>query len=366
MSDNTAGGPPPDENEPTPQNPYASTPDPDAAPPPSEPVQPVTPPVTPPAQPAPPTAPPTAPPVTPPTAPPVAPPPYGAPTPPPAAPPYGAPPYGAPAGGQPPVAPPPGGGGYPPPGGGYPPAGGGYPPPGGAYPPPGQPAYAGAAPFAVGDAIGFGWKKFWANPWPWVLAALIFLLINTLFSWLTGGFEQFSDYRTDGFTDTNMFEAVGLSVGSVVLSIIGAIIGYLITAFFTRGALDESQGRKPDVAAFFGIGNVVNVILAAFLVGIMAAVGTILCVLPGLAVLLFSAFVYYFTLDKEQDAITAIKSSWSLVAKNFGSVFLLLLALFGINIVGALVCLIGLLVTLPLSYIAVAYAYRRLIGEQPV
>ena len=51
MSDNTAGGPPPDETEPTPQNPYASTPDPDAAPPPSEPVQPVTPPVTPPAQP---------------------------------------------------------------------------------------------------------------------------------------------------------------------------------------------------------------------------------------------------------------------------------------------------------------------------
>ncbi|MBD7979732.1 DUF2189 domain-containing protein [Oerskovia merdavium] len=375
MSDNTAGGPPPEENEPTPQNPYASTPEPGAAPPPSEPEQPVTPPVTPPAQPATPPVtppaqptPPTAPPVTPPTAPPVAPPPYGAPTPPPAAPPYGAPaapPYGAPAGGQPPVAPPPGGG-YPPPGGGYPPPGGGYPPAGGAYPPPAQPAYVGAAPFAVGDAIGFGWKKFWANPLPWILAALIFVLINAVFNWITGGFERFTDYRTDGFTDTNMLEAVGLSFGSVVLSIVGAIIGYLITAFFTRGALDESQARKPDVAAFFRIGNVVNVILAAFLVGIMAAVGTILCVLPGLAVLLFSTFVYYFTLDKEQDAITAIKSSWSLVAKNFGSVFLLLLALFGINIVGFIACFIGLLVTIPLSYIAVAYAYRRLIGEQPV
>ena len=33
------------------------------------------------------------------------------------------------------------------------------------------------------------------------------------------------------------------------------------------------------------------------------------------SVAIFSAFVYYFTLDKEQDAITAIKSSWSLVAK---------------------------------------------------
>ncbi|MEK8228578.1 hypothetical protein NKG05_25020 [Oerskovia sp. M15] len=187
-----------------------------------------------------------------------------------------------------------------------------------------------------------------------------------MFNWISGGFDQFSDYRTDGFSDTNIAEAVGLSFGSFVLSIVGAIIGYLITAFFTRGALDESQGRRPDVAAFFRIGNVGNVILAAFLVGIMATVGIVLCILPGLAVLLFSAFVYYFTLDKQQDAITAIKSSWSLVAKNFGSVFLLLLALFGINIVGALLCFVGLLVTIPLSYIAVAYAYRRLIGEQPV
>lgn len=361
MSDNTAGGPPPEENEPTPQNPYASTPDPDAAPPPSEPVQPVTPPVTPPAQPTPPTTPPTAPPVTPPTAPPVAPPPYGAPTPPPAA-----PPYGAPAGGQPPVAPPPGGGGYPPPGGGYPPAGGGYPPPGGAYPPPGQPAYAGAAPFAVGDAIGFGWKKFWANPWPWVLAMLIFLLINTLFSWLSGGFDRLGDYTSDNYGDSGMFASFGLSFLGILLTIVGVIISYLIAAFYSRGALDETQGRKPDVAAFFRIANVGNVLLAAFFVAVMSIIGYFLCILPGIAVGIFSAFVYYFTLDKQQDAITAIKSSWSLVAKNFGSVFLLLLALLGINIVGFLVCLIGLLVTLPLSYIAVAYAYRRLIGEQPV
>ncbi|MFF3063154.1 hypothetical protein ACFVQ3_01235 [Oerskovia sp. NPDC057915] len=342
MSDNTAGGPPPEENEPTPQNPYASTPDPGAA-------------AQPPAEPVPPSQPPTQPPVTPPTQPPAQPTPPVQPTPPaqpgpPVAPPYGAPtpppgaqPYGAPAGGQQPP----------------------YPPPAGAYPPPGQPAYAGAAPFSVGDAIGFGWKKFWANPGPWILAMLIFLLINVIFSWISGGFNQFSEYRTDGFTDTSMGAALGLGFVGTLLSIVGVIISYLIAAFYSRGALDETQGRKPDVAAFFRIANVGNVLLAAFLVAVMTIVGTILCVLPGIAVAIFSAFVYYFTLDKEQDAITAIKSSWSLVSKNFGSVFLLLLALFGINILGFLVCLVGLLVTLPLSYIAVAYAYRRLVGEQP-
>lgn len=352
MSDSTAGGPPPEENEPTPQNPYASSPDPGAQPPqqpPAQqpPAQPAQPPQQPPAQPAqPPQQPPAQPAQPPPAQPgPPAAPPYGAPTPPP-----GAPTYGAPAGGQ--QLP------YPPPGG--------YPPSGAAYPPPGQPAYAGAAPFQVGDAIAFGWRKFWANPWPWILAALIFLVINALFNWISGGFDRFTDYRTDGWSDTSMAEALGLSFVSILLTIVGVIISYLIAAFYSRGALDETQGRKPDVSAFFRIANVGNVLLAAFLVAVMTIIGFILCILPGIAVAIFSAFVYYFTLDKEQDAITAIKSSWSLVAKNFGSVFLLLLALFGINIVGLLVCFVGLLVTIPLSYIAVAYAYRRLVGEQPV
>ncbi|MHA7134144.1 DUF2189 domain-containing protein [Oerskovia turbata] len=194
---------------------------------------------------------------------------------------------------------------------------------------------------------------------------LIVLLINVIFSWISGGVDRFTDYRTDGWSDTNMAEALGLSFVNVLVATVGIIISYLIAAFYARGALDETQGRKPDVGAFFRIANVGNVLLAAFLVAVMTIIGTFLCILPGIAVAIFSAFVYFFTLDKEQDAITAIKSSWSLVAKNFGSVFLLLLALFGINILGFLVCLIGLLVTLPLSYIALAYAYRRLVGEQP-
>ncbi|WP_069387627.1 hypothetical protein [Cellulosimicrobium cellulans] len=151
----------------------------------------------------------------------------------------------------------------------------------------------------------------------------------------------------------------------MLLSVVGSIIGYLVTAFFTRGALDETAGRRPDVAAFFRIGNVVNVVLAAVLVSILTTVGLFLCILPGLAVMAFSVFVYNVTLDRDQDAITAIRSSWSLVAKRFGSVLLLLLALLGINILGAIPLGLGLFVTIPLTYVAVAFAYRRLLGEQP-
>ncbi|WP_435736326.1 hypothetical protein V5D56_16245 [Cellulosimicrobium sp. PMB13] len=283
-------------------------------------------------------------------------------------------PYGVPddTGTPPPVGyPPPVAGaqaGYPPPGAGYPPTSGpeaGYPPgsaPG--YPPPAAPAsgYTGPA-FAVGEAISYGWRTVTSNLGPWILVALIFIAVNVAWNLITGSFDQFTEGYD--FGDTNFVAVTGITFTSVLLSVLGAIIGYLITAFLTRGALDESAGRRPDVAAFFRVGNVVNVVLAAFLVTILATIGLVLCILPGIAVVIFSAFVYYFTLDQGQDAISAIRSSWSLVAKNFGSVFLLLLALFGINILGAIPCGLGLFVTIPLSYVAVAFAYRRLVGQVP-
>ncbi len=303
-----------------------------------------------------------------PASPPSGPPAWGAPqdpaVPPSGPPAYGAPgAYGAPAGapGDPtapgPTAPPPGA--YPPPSGAYPPPPGTYPPPAGGY---AQPGYTGPA-FAVGEAISYGWRKVTSNLGPWILVALIFIAVNVAWSFITGGFDQFQDQFD--YTDTNFAALSGITFTSVLLGLVGAVIGYLITAFFTRGALDEVDGRRPDVAAFFRIGNVVNVLLAALIVGILTYIGLFLCILPGLAVLLFSAFVYYVALDQRVDAITAVRTSFSLVAKNFGQVFLLLLALFGINILGAIPCGLGLFVTLPLSYVAVGFAYRRLTGGVP-
>jgi uncharacterized membrane protein len=302
-----------------------------------------------------------------PAAPPSGPPAWGAPqdpaVPPSGPPAYGAPgAYGAPAGAPgDPAAP----GPTSPPSGAYPPPSGTYPPPPGTYPQGAygaQPGYTGPA-FAVGEAISYGWRKVTSNLGPWILVALIFIAVNVAWSWITGGFDQFQDQYD--FSDTNFAAVSGITFTSILLGIVGTVIGYLITAFFTRGALDEVDGRRPDVAAFFRIGNVVNVLLAALIVGILTGIGFVLCILPGFAMLLFSAFVYYVALDQGVDAITAIRTSFSLVAKNFGQVFLLLLALFGINILGAIPCGLGLFVTIPLSYVAVGFAYRRLTGGVP-
>jgi uncharacterized membrane protein len=57
-----------------------------------------------------------------------------------------------------------------------------------------------------------------------------------------------------------------------------------------------------------------------------------------------------------------MESSRKLISKNWFSFFAFALALFAINILGALLLGVGLLVTIPLSFCAIASAYADIVG----
>ena len=267
--------------------------------------------------------------------------------------------------------PPPGYGQPPPPGYGQPPPGYGYgqPPPGYGQPPPGY-GYGGAYPagahgaggfappqLSVGAAISYGWEKFKANWGVWVGISLIAVIIGAVVQLPFGGFNmQFGTGDMDS----------GFGVGSLILSMIGLVVsfvvGALIQAAFVRGALHELNGNKPDFGAFFQFGNIAQVLVASLVVGVLSSIGYLLCIIPGVIVMFLTWYTLTFVLDQNQDAMTAIKSSFNLTSQNVGPLLLLALACVGLTIVGALLCLIGLLVTGPVTLIAATYAYRFLVN----
>ncbi|SEK59142.1 hypothetical protein [Rhodococcus maanshanensis] len=284
---------------------------------------------------------------------------------------YPPPPSGTPGGYPPPPGYPQQGapqpGGYPPPPG-YPQQGGapnmpgGYPPPpgygageGGYPPPPGYGADAFSAPgfggpggtpqLTVGDALGYAWNKFKSNAGIWVgivlIAAVIQVALSLIFG--TGNSTDFSD---------------AFSPWSILGTIVTTVVGYLIQAAMIRGALHEVDGNKPAIGSFFQFNNVGAIILASVIVGVLSAIGFVLLIIPGLIIVFLTWWTLQFVIDQNQDAITAIKSSFSSISQNVGPLLLLALALVGINIVGALLCGLGLLVTIPLTVIASTYAYR--------
>ena len=102
-------------------------------------------------------------------------------------------------------------------------------------------------------------------------------------------------------------------------------------------------------------------IVAAILFGIGSVIGFILCIIPGVIFVIFYGFYGFIIIDKgEQSPVEALKRSQQLVSGHFGAVLGLAVVLILINIVGALLCGIGLLFTVGISAIAWAYAYRAL------
>ncbi len=151
--------------------------------------------------------------------------------------------------------------------------------------------------------------------------------------------------------------------GVLVFNVIGSIVGLMLSAVAIRVAFDVVDGREVSVGNAFNRIDFVQVILAAILVGVLVTIGLMLCILPGIVVLFMTFMTNYFIVGKGQDAITAIKSSFSLVSANFGALLLLALLVFCVMLLGVLACLVGVFVAYPIVTVAAAFTFRYLHGE---
>jgi len=249
---------------------------------------------------------------------------------------------------QPSAAPPPP---PPPPSYGEPSADYGAPPPTGGYggpaypPPPAGPAGAGG--YSAGTAWKYGWDKFIANVGQVLIAVLVLFAVNVVLSILG---RLVSD------------SLIVIWVFSLASWVISMIIG----AGIVRFALDITEGKQLNPATLLTPHKLGEVIVASLLIGVLTFVGLILCVLPGLAVMYFTAFTLYFLMDRpELGAIDAIKASFDFTKNNAGSVIIWFLLSIATWFVGALLCGIGLIVAIPVVLIGTAYTYKTLNG-QPV
>ena len=205
---------------------------------------------------------------------------------------------------------------------------------------------------SIGEALSYGWKGFTANVGPILLIALVVVAVNVGLNWIAT------------FTDNAFL--------SFLLSLVAFVVGFFIALGLIRAALTITDGQKPDVGALFQGEGVAQYALAAILLGLAFAlinffgvITILLLPVTFLATLVLGFFVQFFgyaILDENVGAIDGIRRSFDVVKTGFGELLLLWLAAVGINIVGALLCGVGLLVTLPVTAIAWAFAWRRLTG----
>lgn len=214
------------------------------------------------------------------------------------------------------------------------------PPPSGAA----MPNAGGAPAFSVGEAVSYGWTAYWRNIGPLLLITIVIIAVQLVIN------------------------VVGQVSGSVVIRLVLSIVGWVVSMILSMGLIRASlavvKGQAPDVNMLFETEGLGSFIVAAIIFGVAFGIGLIICIVPGIIIGIVWMFYGYLIVENPTLGPTeALKRSQEMTKGRLGELFVFGLALFGINLVGFLLCGIGTVFTYGITAIAVAYAYRTLSGQ---
>ena len=211
----------------------------------------------------------------------------------------------------------------------------------------------------AGEAFSYGWKKFQEHWQAFVVMVLVVGLIS-----LVGGLIVFLALLP-AMSGSSTGAAIGivLSIAAVVLYM---AINFVVQAGVLRAGLGVTKGVAPSLSMLTDTKNLGTYIGTTLLISLAAFVGFILCVLPGIAVIVFAAYAPFIALDRGVGPVEAIQQSYEMVKNNLGPVFLVLLLAYAVYYVGSLACYVGLLVSIPVALVMLAHSYRALTGDAVV
>jgi uncharacterized membrane protein len=227
----------------------------------------------------------------------------------------------------------------------------------GAYSPP--PANDGV----VGGALSDGWAAFKQNAGLYIGMFLVYMVIYGVMAGITSGIgsvfniggEQLASSKSAG-----VLAFVGLWVFSSNL-IVGIISMALMTGY-QMAAVKAMRGGQPEFTDLFSTFPYLIPLGIAWTLYMLAILGgMVLLIVPGVIIALgFSQFAL-LVIDRKLPAIEALKTSWAIM-RGYKAWFIVLgLALVGINLLGLLALLVGLIVTVPLSSVIQAAFYKRVL-----
>ncbi len=149
--------------------------------------------------------------------------------------------------------------------------------------------------------------------------------------------------------------------GSIILVLAALVINVLIElgliAFILKAHDDVTQVKIADLwypKAFLPY------LAVKIMTTIAVLIGLVLLIVPGIIVALTFLFATYLVVDTGKGPIEALKESARITKGHKWALFMLMLALIGINILGVLALGIGLLISVPVSLLAIAHTYRAL------
>ena len=156
-----------------------------------------------------------------------------------------------------------------------------------------------------------------------------------------------------------------VAAGSVLFVLPGMLLAGLLVAGLQHMAFRQLRGQQPTLLdLFWGFSRFADAAPLLIVVMLLVAIGSMLCVVPG--ILLGAWYVLAFPLMVEHGIgwSEAMTESKRLVGRDLRGYVAFTLVVGFVTTLGAYICGVGLLLTLPLGVLAVAVAYRDLVGVE--
>jgi uncharacterized membrane protein len=198
--------------------------------------------------------------------------------------------------------------------------------------------------FSKSEAILFGWNTLKKNFGFFLGMLAIVVAVNILVGLFMSSFSE----------EAPKVLVIGVSAISWILDLLIGMGVIKITLKFC----DQEHATYRDLFSAYRL--LLNYLVGSIVYGIMVAVGFVFLIVPGIYLAVKYQFYDYLIVDKGMGPIEAIKRSGVLTEGVKRNLVLFWLALVGINILGIIALGVGLIATVPVSWLANAYVYRRL------
>ncbi len=177
-----------------------------------------------------------------------------------------------------------------------------------------------------------GWDLFRDNMANFIVATIIFVIINVVASWIP----------------------------FIPLLVSGPLTGGLY--YIIR---DLERGKDFEFVRIFDGFKMkfVPLVLVGILTMLFTMAGLFVLILPGILVSGWYLFAYLYVIEDDLDFWPAMEASRKIGFQNHMAIFLLALVVIGINVLGVLFFFVGIIFTLPYSFCVILKAYDHLKGD---
>lgn len=195
------------------------------------------------------------------------------------------------------------------------------------------------------------YKKNWGL---FVLATLVIFLASMI-----GSFSELSHQASGGF----------FTFGGGIINILATLLGIFLQLGLMKMLFNLVDGKEYKLEDLFNGPNswrhYLYFAVASILYSALVGFGMLFLVIPGLIMMVGFLFVQYLVAEEKAGIFESFKISWKMTAGNRWKIFWFLILIILFNILGALALLIGLFITIPITYIVSVRLYRALLLDTP-